>query len=116
MQNLQSLFCQRFRCSPSEYEERAFRACLYRHAKLLAPLLRRSKPVLFAEDFKFIHYLGEATGLREANASALDFQDANIARRSFWRRRLKIRVSGRKAITLTRRLFSESRERASKPV
>jgi hypothetical protein len=98
LQNFQSLFCERLGCSPSEYEERAFKACLYWHAKLLAPLLGRATPDLFAEDFKFIQYLGEATGLREANACALDFQDAKIARPNFRRRRLKIPESSRKIV------------------
>ena len=90
-QEFQSLFCQRFNCPTSEYDERAFRECLYWHARPLAPVLRRVKPDFFAEDFKFIGYLGEATGVREARANAADFQDANLGRRSFWRRRLKIR-------------------------
>lgn len=109
-QEFRSLFCKRFNCPTSEYEERAFKECLYWHARLLAPVLRRVKPDYFAEDFKFIGYLGEVTGVREAKANAADFQDANLARPSFWRRRLKIRVSGRKATGLAYELFSEARE------
>lgn len=45
----------------------AFRECSYWHAV---------KPDLFAEDFKFIRYLGEATDVREAKANAADFQDS----------------------------------------
>ena len=70
---LRVLFCQRFGCPPSEYEERAFRECLYWHAKFLAPLLRRVKPEFFSEDFKFIRYLGAATNVREVKADAADF-------------------------------------------
>jgi len=63
-------------------------------------LLRKLKPDFFAEDFKFIRYLGEAIGSREVKASAADFQDANFARRTFLRTSLRIRVSGRKAARL----------------
>ena len=106
---LRVLFCQRFGCPSSEYEERAFRECLYLHARLLAPLLRWCTPELFSEDFKFIRYLGEATNAREVKANAADFQDANLAHRSFWRTRLKIRVSGRKAGRLAQRLLAGSK-------
>lgn len=100
------MFCHRFNCPASEYEEMAFRACLYWHARPLAPVLRRMKPDFFAEDFRFIRYLGEATSVREAKANAADFRDTNLARPSFWRSRLKIRVSGRKATGLAYELFS----------
>ena len=88
---------ERFGCPPAEYEERAFWACLYWHAKLLAPLLRRLNPDFFKQDFSFIHYAGEASGLREVRANMADFQDTNSAHRGLLRTRLRIRVSGRKA-------------------
>ena len=107
VQQFQYLFCERFHCPRSEFEERAFRECLYSHAKLVAPVLRKLKPDFFAEDFRFIRYLGEATDSREMKACAADFQDANFARRSFLRTTLRIRVSGRKAARFAKRLISE---------
>jgi len=104
-QSFRALFCERFHRLPAQYEERAFLACLYRHAKLLAPVLRKMKPDLFARDFKFIGYLGETTDPIEAIECALDFQDANFAGKSFFRRVCKIRVSGRKAVALARQFF-----------
>ena len=38
--DLKSLFCERFTCSPAEFEKRAFRKCLYLQARIIAPLLR----------------------------------------------------------------------------
>jgi hypothetical protein len=102
---LQSLFCQRFNCPLSEYEERAFKKCLYWRARLLAPLVRRLDPEFFAADRRFIRYLGAATDLREANVDALNFQSSNRAHPSLWRTGLKIRVSGRKATMLAQQLF-----------
>lgn len=63
------------------------------------------RPRLFADDLKFIRDLGDATDLTEAKASVEEFQDINFARRGFLRRRLKIRVSGRKAMRLARELL-----------
>lgn len=108
------LFCQRFNCSLPEYEERAFRLCLYRHARLLAPVLRRLKPDWFAEDFKFIRYLGASTGLSKAGLDLLDFRHVNLGKRSFWRVILRIRVSSRKASRLAQQLFAQEIEAGRK--
>ena len=113
--SFRELFCTRFGCPPDAYEIRAFGALLYGHARIIGAILRRLKPEWFADDFKFIRDLGEATDLREANISAADFQDANLARRKFFRVRLKIRVSGGKASDLARELFSQRSQNAGKP-
>jgi len=42
--SLKSLFCAKFGCSPTEYEERAFRKCLYWHARFPAPFWGPSMP------------------------------------------------------------------------
>jgi hypothetical protein len=82
---------------------------LYSHARFVAPIIRILCPGFFAEDFKFIHSLGEFADLREANACAAEFQDINATRRSFFRKRLKIRASGFKASRLAYELFSSQR-------
>jgi hypothetical protein len=113
----QALFCKQFGCPPAEYERLAFRKCLYWHARWLAPFARQLKPDFFLQDLKFLQELGAATGLRETKQEMLNFQDANMARRSFWRTGLKIRVSGRKAGRLARRLFmAENGKLDSRPV
>jgi len=109
-QNFQLLVCQRFSCPTSEYEERVFRKCLYWHARLLAPVVRRLMPDFFGEDFKFIRHLGASTGLRETRVDLLNFRDTNLGKPSFWRTGLRIRVSGRKARRLAQRLFAAQKE------
>ena len=89
---------------------RAFRKCLYWHARLVAPALRRLAPGFFAEDFKFIRYLGAAAGVREATVDLLNFRDVNLGKPRFWRTGLKIRVSGRKANRLACQLFNAERK------
>ncbi len=109
-QQFQVLVCQRFNCPPSQYEERVFRKCLYWHARLLAPVVRRVKPDFFAKDLKFIRYLGASSSMREAGVDLLNFRDVNLGNPSFWRTGLKIRVSGRKASSLAHQLFAEERK------
>ncbi len=105
-----TLFCQRFDCAPSEYEGRAFTKCLYWHARLLAPVVRKLKPSFFVEDFKFIRYVGAAASVREADVDVLNFHDVNVGKRGSWRTDFRIRVSGRKASKLARELFAVERE------
>ena len=103
-----SLFCQKFGCPPTEYEERAFRKCLYWHARFLAPLIRKISPDFFHEDFKFIRYLGDSVGVREATVDLQNYKDVNRGNRSLLRTDLKIRVSGRKANRLICQLYQET--------
>jgi hypothetical protein len=104
-QQFQVLFCQQFDCPPSEYEKRAFRALLYLHARPVAWMIRILSRGFFEEDLKFIRDLGEAEDFREAAETVADFRDKNSGWRGFWRKRLKLRVSGRKAAQLARQLF-----------
>jgi hypothetical protein len=105
-----SLFCQRFGCSPEEYEERAFRKCLYRHARFLAPLIRMVSPGFFVHDLKFIRYLGESVGVREVGVDLAEFGDLNRGRSRFLRTGLRICVSARKAGQLAYQLIREAEE------
>jgi hypothetical protein len=92
-----SLFCERFGCSPDDYEERAFRKFLYWHARFLVPVIRSFKPDYFLEDIKFIRYLGDALDVRQAKVDVLDFRDLNHKHWRFLHTGLRIRVSHRKA-------------------
>jgi hypothetical protein len=99
------LFCEKFECSPENYEERAFRKFLYWHARFLAPVIRIVYPGFFLEDFKFIRYLGDSVDTRQARVDVLDFKDINRKRWRMLHGSLRIRVSGRKASRLALQLF-----------
>jgi hypothetical protein len=107
-QEFKTLFCEAFNCPPAEYEERAFRMCLPWYARWLAPVFRKANADFFAEDFRFLRYLGAATDGREANAEVMAFQDTNRAKGSFLRIGLRIRVSGRIAAGLAQQLFPDA--------
>ena len=105
-----SLFCEKFGCPPARYEDRAFRKCLYWHALFLAPVIRLIRPDFFFEDFKFIRYLGDSLGVRDATVDIRNYGDVNRRNLGFLRTGLKIRVSGQKASRLVHQLFLEAEE------
>jgi hypothetical protein len=109
-----ALFCQRHNCPPSEFETRAFRKCLFWHAWMLAPLIRKLAPNYFDRDFLLIKYLGTATGRREARRELEAFREANNSRWNFLRNILCVRISGAKAARLASSLL-EARKRDSSP-
>jgi hypothetical protein len=102
-----ALFCRRYGCQPSDYEEFAFKYCLYGHARFIAPVIHLMSPNFFEQDFKFIGFLGASTSVKDVTETASDFHDKSNHVKGFWSRSLKLRVSGRKAIKLAHALFSE---------
>jgi hypothetical protein len=105
-QQIRVLYCQRFNCPPEDYAERAFRKCLYAHAKPLTGILRLLNSGFFSEDIKFIEALGTAVDMKDVRAEAASFHDANRHDPGFLRTAWKLRVSGRKAMRLARKLIS----------
>jgi hypothetical protein len=106
--HFKSLFCEKFGCPLAAYEERAFRKCLYRHARFLAPVIRKIDPNFFLEDSKFIRYLGDSVDVPDAALDIRKYSDVNRRNAEFLRIGLKIRVSGQKAGRLVHRLFQEA--------
>lgn len=104
-QHFQALFCQRFDCPASAYQECAFRELLYWHARPVAWMIRMLSRGFFEEDLSFVRYLGEVEDFREAAEVVADFRDRNSGWRGFCRNRLKLRVSGRKAAQMARQFF-----------
>jgi hypothetical protein len=71
-------------------------ACLYLHAKCLAPILQIFRPKHFEDDLKFVRHLGQTTGRWDAQSEILIFQDVNRGG-NYLRRVLRFRASGFKA-------------------
>ncbi len=71
-------------------------------------MVRTINPGFFLEDFKFIRYLGDSVGVREATVDLLEFNDLNRDHWRLLRTALKIRVSGRKANRLVYQFFRET--------
>ena len=104
--DFRTLFCEQFDCTQTEYEERAFRACLYRRARPVARLARSLRKSCFGLDFTLLRYLGDTRSLEEVRVELAAFKDANNARPHFFRNALRIRISGRRVARLARRVFS----------
>ena len=100
-QTFETRFCARFHCAPSEYRERAFTLFLYRHARLVAPIIRAVKPEFFDLNLTtsqpHVHRaLGAATDLIDAINDLMDFSDSTHRHPTWLRVALRLRVSGRR--------------------
>jgi hypothetical protein len=105
-----SLFCEQHKCPLSEFEERAFRICLYWHARILAPLIRRIQPRYFDLDFALIRYLATCRSRRNAINELAAFMEAIKDRGGFARKVLRFRISARKANALVIQVFERQPE------
>jgi hypothetical protein len=103
--NFKVLFCHKFNCPPQEYENQVFSRCLHRHALPWAGLLRRLNPDFFREDDSFIADLATATSHKEVVMELNRFHGRNVRDRNWLRKKLSLRISGKRVQRLSRRLF-----------
>ena len=101
----QEAFCELHQCPPAEFTGRVFWLCLYPQARPFAWLLRILIPGLFREDFTMLRQVALDTDLDQVEASLKDFQYVNSGTRSFFRTRLRIRVSSRRLYTLAQKFL-----------
>jgi hypothetical protein len=115
---LRFLFCERFSCSPAQFEKRAFWKCLYPHAKMVALFIRLVKPSFFERDHHFIRCFGNAKNWKEAKSEIVALRYEDRFHPKFLRNTLRLRISRRKANQLASRLFPDrkSLQRASAPL
>jgi hypothetical protein len=111
--DLRSLFCERFTCSPAEFEKRAFRKCLYLQARIIAPLLCWLNPGCFERDFLFIYYFGNSRNWPKVTAEVVALHCQDRLHPRFARNALRLRISGRKANKLAVMLFPPNPSKAS---
>jgi hypothetical protein len=103
--NFKRLFCERFQCTPQQFEKRLFSRCLHRHALPLAGILDRINPEFFREDFGFICDLSSAASHAEVLTELNRFYGRNVRDRNWLRKLLSIRISGKRVLRLSRKLF-----------
>jgi hypothetical protein len=104
--NFKRLFCERFACSEQEYERKVFWKCVYRHALPLALVLRMADSTIFREDFDLMREVGHATCRKDVIGELNRFYGRNVRDRSWLRKLLLIRVSGKRLLKLQRRIFA----------
>lgn len=98
--NFRQAYCEKFGCLPADYANKVFWRCLYPHARLLAPLLLWLNKGYFELSFQTIHELGETANYNDFKAELDGFTLANRNARSLLRKRLRVRVSGRRLMAL----------------
>ena len=98
MRTFADLFCEQHQLAPEEFTDAVFRRCLFRRAWVVAPVILLLNRDYFAEDFEFVARIGRVTTVAQLREKLKGF------RLHPWHepflRRLKIRVSGRRAAAL----------------
>ena len=103
MQTLKEAFCLKFSCPPEEFERKVFRAVIYPHAWPLT-LFNGHRAQRFAIDRAIINYCGSLRSPKEIDAEVREYAQLGENRR-FARRRLRIRISGRRLKRLASACF-----------
>jgi hypothetical protein len=101
-----ALFCQKFSYPHADFERQLFSRCLYRHARTLAPVLSKMDPDFFREDFSFIADLATASTHAEVRMELDRFRGRNLRDRNWLRKNLSLRISGKRVLHLSRKLFA----------
>ena len=103
--DFKALFCEFFRCAPEEYEQQIFTRFLHWHARPLTGLLSKLNPRFFSEDWGLIRDLANAVTHSEVLTELNRFYGRNLRERNWVRRRLSLRLSGKRILRLSRALF-----------
>lgn len=103
--SFQALYCSHFGSEASHFEADVFWKCVFRHAWLPARAIHRLCPSFFHEDFGFLRDLATAKCRGEVLTELNRFYGRNVRDRSFFRKRLLLRVSGKRILALYRQLL-----------
>jgi hypothetical protein len=114
MPTFSELFCQRHGVEPSHYADAMFRRCLHRRAILFAPLIRLFSSDYFEADFDLIGSVGKITSTRDLSDELSNF-NFHPANKGLLRRRLKMRVSGRRLTQVVLDVLPHAKASTSKP-
>ncbi|MGC8743567.1 MAG: hypothetical protein ACP5T0_06795 [Verrucomicrobiia bacterium] len=101
---LQEIFCDYFKCPPEKYEERLFWLCVRPNVVFIAKILWIFYRRIFYGDLEMLRQLGRTSNTREIKYELESFRHYNPPR-GFFRRDLKVRVSGRRLLRIASKLF-----------
>lgn len=96
-------------CPAEGYRREVFWRCVYRHALPLAAIIHRVAPETFQEDFDLIREVGAMTDPETITREINYFYGRNVRDKSWIRRTLLIRVSGKRLLRLKNRVFAQER-------
>jgi hypothetical protein len=100
-----ALFCEHFECPAKNFEKQLFRTCLHRHAIPFRRLAAKLDPDFFREDLGLIADLATAASHEEVISELNRFYGRNVRDRNWFRRSFSIRISGKRVLKISRRLF-----------
>jgi hypothetical protein len=98
--SFQEAFCDEVGCPSEEFANRVFWRCLHRRALPLSAVVYLMNRSFFERDFCTIRQLGVARSFEEFGAEVNSFRSDNRRHGGFLRRRLRVRVSGRRLMNL----------------
>jgi hypothetical protein len=100
--NLRDLFLAKVQCPPQEFEREVLFHCAY--SPLLVRLAWRFDPDFFLHDLQLIRAAGMSQSFSDCRHEVEAFRRANPPR-GFFRKTLRVRLSGQKLLKLASRLF-----------
>jgi hypothetical protein len=104
MATFEEKFCEQYRVARDRYADAMFWRCLHRRTWLLAAVIRMIGTEYFAADYDLIRGVGRlstADGLDDE----LDNFYSHLGNHGFFRRRLRMRISVRRLITIVHALL-----------
>jgi hypothetical protein len=102
-------FCERFDCPPERFEMRVFWRCLYRRSLPLSWLVYLFRRDHFNLDLQTIRQLGVCRSSREFRDELEAFRYEYQMRGGILRQ-LRVRISGKRLISLLRQVIPPSRQ------
>jgi hypothetical protein len=118
MPTFAACYCALHGIAPDRFAGHCLPRVLYAHARLARPWVAAVDPDFFEADLALLRAAGELRGPRDFAACCSEYR-LQLARRSFARRRLRIRISLRRlyrlVATLTASPHSDPPERAYPP-
>ncbi|MHB8522820.1 MAG: hypothetical protein ACYDH9_18950 [Limisphaerales bacterium] len=95
-------------CPAEGYRREVFWRCVYRHALPLAAIIHWAAPETLQEDFDLIREVGAMTDPETITREINYFYGRNVRDKSWIRRTLLIRVSGKRLLRLKNRVFARA--------
>ncbi len=111
--DFRQLFSERYGCEQAQFEERVFKACLFRHSIPFVAVLRRWKPGIFREDYDLARELATTRNTGEVVSELNRFYGRNAREKGFWRTTCYFRISGKRVLRLYRDLVRGVEEPAA---
>lgn len=103
------LFCEAFKCPPEDFNERVLWLCLFPKTNSFAHWLWQLNRDYFKPEFELIDQIKSLTSAQDIQAELDDFYYHNPPK-GFFRKVLKVRISGDRLLELAEELFARANQ------